>query len=208
MANVESSSTATVSRARGRPREFDIDTALDKAARVFRERGYHATSIADLTAAMELASGSVYKAFKDKRAVFLAAFDREGRIRGEKLRRTIGSAKRGRDRIRSALIFYAESSYGAEGKRGCLVVGSAAELATFDAEIAQRVTASLRKTEALIVDLIRQGQEDRSIPATIDREATARLMLCVLQGMRVVGKTGRSRADMTAVADAALKLLG
>jgi hypothetical protein len=33
-------------------------------------------------------------------------------------------------------------------------------------------------------------------------------MLCVLQGMRVVGKTGRSRADMTAVADAALKLLG
>jgi len=67
MANVESSSTATVSRGRGRPREFDIDTALDKAARVFRERGYHATSIADLTEAMELASGNVYKTFKDKR---------------------------------------------------------------------------------------------------------------------------------------------
>jgi len=207
MANVESSSSATVYRGRGRPREFDIDTALDKAARVFRERGYHATSIADLTEAMELASGSVYKAFKDKRAVFLAAFDREGKIRGEKLRRIVSSAKTGRDRVRSALIFYAEFSYGMEGKRGCLVVGSAAELATFDAEIAQRVTASLHKTEALMVDLIRQGQEDRSIPATIDRESTARLMLCVLQGMRVVGKTGRSRADMTAVADAALKLL-
>jgi TetR/AcrR family transcriptional regulator, transcriptional repressor for nem operon len=207
MANVESSSTATVSRGRGRPREFDIDTALDKAARVFRERGYHATSIADLTEAMELASGSVYKAFKDKRAVFLAAFDREGKIRGEKLRRIVSSAKTGRDRVRSALIFYAEFSYGMEGKRGCLVVGSVAELATFDAEIAQRVTASLHKTEALMVDLIRQGQEDRSIPATIDREPTARLMLCVLQGMRVVGKTGRTRADMTAVADAALKLL-
>jgi TetR/AcrR family transcriptional repressor of nem operon len=94
-----------------------------------------------------------------------------------------------------------------EGKRGCLVVGSAAELATFDAEIAQRVIASLHKTEALMVDLIRQGQEDRSIPATIDVEPTARLLLCVLQGMRVVGKTGRSRADMTAVADTALKLL-
>jgi len=74
-------------------------------------------------------------------------------------------------------------------------------------EVAQRVTASLHKTEALMVDLIRQGQEDRSIPATIEREPTARLMLCVLQGMRVVGKTGRSRADMTAVADAALRLL-
>jgi TetR/AcrR family transcriptional regulator, transcriptional repressor for nem operon len=195
------------SRGRGRPREFDVDDALDKAARVFRERGYHATSITDLTEAMELASGSVYKAFKDKRAVFLAAFDREGMQRGEKLRRILGMAKTGRDRLRSALIFYAESSYGMEGKRGCLVVGSAAELSTFDAEVAQRVTGALHRIEALLVELINQGQADGSIPAAIDQEATARLMLCVLQGMRVVGKTGRSRAEMTAVADAAMKLL-
>ena len=70
------SSPALAARGRGRPREFDIDEALAKAILVFRERGYHATSIADLTAAMGLAAGSVYKAFKDKRAVFLAAFDR------------------------------------------------------------------------------------------------------------------------------------
>jgi TetR/AcrR family transcriptional regulator, transcriptional repressor for nem operon len=199
--------SATASRARGRPREFDVDSALDKAAGVFRERGYHATSIGDLTQAMELASGSVYKAFKDKRAVFLAVFDREGLIRGEKLRRSISTATTGRDRLRKAMIFYADYSHGIEGRRGCLVVGTAAELSTLDAEVAQRVTASLRGTEKLIVDLIRQGQEDGSIAPSVDREVTGRLMLCVLQGMRVVGKIGRSRTEMTGVADAALKLL-
>jgi hypothetical protein len=56
-----------VFRGRGRPREFDLNEVLDKAAQVFCERGYHATSISDLTSGMELASGSVYKAFKDKR---------------------------------------------------------------------------------------------------------------------------------------------
>jgi TetR/AcrR family transcriptional regulator, transcriptional repressor for nem operon len=131
----------TASPSRGRPREFDIDAALDKSVRVFRERGYHATSIADLTQAMGLASGSVYKAFKDKRAVFLAAFDREGKTRREKLRRLLSTAKSGRDRLRIALNFYAESSHGMEGKRGCLIVGTAAELATFDGEVAQRVRA-------------------------------------------------------------------
>jgi TetR/AcrR family transcriptional regulator, transcriptional repressor for nem operon len=198
----------TTSPSRGRPREFDIDAALDKSVRVFRERGYHAASIADLTRAMELASGSVYKAFKDKRAVFLATFDREGKTRSEKLRRLLSTVKSGRDRLRIALNFYAESSHGVEGKRGCLIVGTAAELATLDGEVAQRVTAALRQSETLLVDLIRQGQADGSIPAGIDSRVTARLMLCLLQGMRVIGKTGRSRKEMMAVADAAMKLLG
>jgi len=200
--------SSTASRGRGRPREFDIDAALDKSVRVFRERGYHATSIADLTEAMELASGSVYKAFKDKRAVFLAAFDREGKTRREKLRRLLSMTKSGRDRIRVALTFIAESSHGVEGKRGCLIVGTAAEFATFDAEVAQRVTAALRQIEMLMVDLIRQGHVDGSISAAIDSKVTGRLLLCLVQGMRVIGKTGRSRQEMMAVADAAMKLLG
>jgi hypothetical protein len=58
-----------------------------------------------------------------------------------------------------------------------------------------------------MADLIRQGQADGSIPATIDSETTGRLMMCLLQGMRVAGKIGRSRAEMSAVADAAMKLL-
>src|SRR4030088_2440321 len=124
--------SSNASRGPGRPREFDIDAALDKSVRVFREKGYHATSISDLTEAMELASGSVYKAFKDKQAVFLATFEREGMKRGEALRRVVSAAKSGRDGIRGALMFYAECSYGMEGKRGCLVVGGAVELSLLD----------------------------------------------------------------------------
>ncbi len=157
---------------------------------------------------MELASGSVYKAFKDKRAVFLAAFDREAMMRGKKLRQIISTAKSGRDRLHNALIFYAESSHGMEGKRGCLIVGTAAELATFDDDVAQRVKTALRRAETLMVELIRRGQEDGSIPNAIESRVTGRLMLCLLQGMRVIGKTGRSRAEMPAVADAAMRLLG
>jgi TetR/AcrR family transcriptional regulator, transcriptional repressor for nem operon len=70
------------------------------------------------------------------------------------------------------------------------------------------VKTALRQAETLMVELIRQGQEDGSIPNAIDSKVTARLMLCLLQGMRVIGKTGRSRTEMTAVADAAMKLLG
>jgi TetR/AcrR family transcriptional regulator, transcriptional repressor for nem operon len=72
-----------------------MDEALDKAVRVFCERGYHATSVADLTTAMELALGSLYKAFKDKRAVFLAAFDRYKAVRDVQLRAAIDMGRNG-----------------------------------------------------------------------------------------------------------------
>jgi AcrR family transcriptional regulator len=193
-------------RARGRPREFDIGDALDKAVRVFSERGYHATSIGDLTAAMELASGSIYKAFKDKRAVLLAAFDRYKATRNEQIRRAADTPKCGRDRLRDVLVSYVESSQGPEGRRGCLVVGCTVELATLDPVIAARVSDSLKKNEAFLADLIRQGQRDGSIPTRVSPENTARLLVCLTQGLRVVGKTGRKLEAATLV-DIAMKTL-
>jgi AcrR family transcriptional regulator len=63
-------------RGRGRPREFDVEGALEKAIDVFRQRGYDGTSMTDLLDGMALSRGSLYKAFKDKRSVFLAAYER------------------------------------------------------------------------------------------------------------------------------------
>ena len=120
----------------------------DKAIGIFREQGFHATSVGDLTGAMELTSGSIYKAFKDKRAVFLAAFDRYTTQRNEQFRQVAASGKTGFERVRNVLAFYVKSAQGTEGRRGCLVVGSAVEMAVCDPEIAVRVTTALKKNEA------------------------------------------------------------
>ena len=195
-------------RPRGRLREFDVDVALDKAIRVFREHGYNATSIEDLAAGMGLASGSIYKAFKDKRAVFLAALDRYMRLRNEQIAsvaRTQGSA---RERLRAVLGFYVESAKGIEGRRGCMIVGSAVELAIADREVAVRVGATLARNEAFLADLIRQGQADGSIVDGIDAEDTARMMVCLTQGLRVVGRSGRAPADTPAAVEVAMRLVG
>ena len=59
-----------------RPREFDLDEALDGAMNAFWARGYEATSLADLMAATGLAKGSIYKAFDDKHDLFMQALRR------------------------------------------------------------------------------------------------------------------------------------
>ena len=194
-------------RGPGRPREFDMEAALDAALSVFRERGYHAASLADLGEAMALTPGSIYKAFSDKRAIFLAAFDRYTDQRTAELGRLLNAEADGLGKLRVVLGFYADSSHGPEGRRGCLVAGSAAALATLDPEMAARVDAALRRLEGSLRELIRLGQSDGSVRAGVDADATACTLLCLLQGLRIVGRTGRTRAEVSAAADQALRLL-
>ena len=199
--------TLTRRRSPGRPREFDMEAALDGAVLVFRERGYHAASLADLGPAMKLANGSIYKAFSDKRALFLAAFDRYTARRATALQQAVDAKACGRDKLRAMLALYAEFSTGAEGRHGCLVVGCAAEMSTYDPEMADKVKAALQHVEARIQSLIQFGQADGSIPTSVNAEAVSATLLCVLQGLRVVGKVGRSRAALTSAVDQAMRLL-
>ncbi|MBB4569071.1 TetR/AcrR family transcriptional regulator [Rhizobium leucaenae] len=192
---------------RGRPREFNKDAALDQALRVFSERGYHAASISELTEAMGLTAGSVYKAFKDKRGIFLAAFDRYRNVRCKLRDERLAAAPNGYEKLRAFLIIFAESSSGEVGRQGCLVVGSATELALFDAEVASRVAFAFDVDEQLLVDLISLGQEDGSVSDRLNVEDTARTLLSLTKGMRLIGKTGRTREQMIAVAETALTLL-
>ncbi|OON64215.1 TetR family transcriptional regulator [Massilia sp. KIM] len=59
-----------------RPRTFNEDVVLDRAAEVFGRLGYHACSIDDLVEATALQRGSLYKAFGSKRGLFEKILER------------------------------------------------------------------------------------------------------------------------------------
>ena len=204
---MQSSQSSDVGRSPGRPRAFDMDAALDDAVLVFRERGYHSASLVDLGTAMKLTPGSIYKAFRDKRALFLAALDRYTGCRSLRLREAMEAERNGFDKLHAMLRFYAEASHDGEGRRGCLVVAAAAELATFNDDMAAPVAAALERVERGLHQVIRLGQSDGSIPAAVDADAVASTLACLLQGFRVMGKAGRSRAVMMAAVEQALRLV-
>lgn len=198
----------TPTHQRGRPREFDVEQALRLAIEVFRKRGYTATSIADLSAGMQLSRGSIYKAFQDKKGVFTAAYDLYAREGADRLRAVARKPGSGRERIAAMLESYARLAQGPDGQSGCLVIATAIELSLHDPDIAERVIAAWKSTETLLGDLLRQAEADGSIAALENRPATARALLCMMQGMRLLGKSGaHGKAGFTAAASVAMKLL-
>lgn len=191
----------------GRPREFDTQAALDKAITRFSEYGFHGTSISELNACMGLTSGSIYKAWGDKRGLFLAALERYIALRAEAIAACLAGAHSGRDKIESLLNHYARLSCEAAGLTGCLVVETAVELSLADKEIATLIAAQQNRREAQLRRLIEEGQLDGSIRKELDPANMARLLLTFQQGMRVVGKTKTDAKRMLAMVCELMRLL-
>lgn len=198
--------TAHKNKERGRPREFGIEQALDHAMIVFRQKGYHAASMSDLGEAMNLSAGSIYKAFKDKRSLFLQVFERYLLLRNSDLRRRLASCVSGREKITELLQFYLDSARATEGRSGCLVVASAIALQTMDPGLAQRIDEVVQRNQRFLVSLLELGQKDGSINNTLNSEAAAGLILCIAFGLRVAGKVSDATHEEQMLA-LALKVL-
>ena len=68
------------------------------------------------------------------------------------------------------------------------------------------VERAVKARERIVARLVAEGQKDGSVQSKTDPDDLARAMLCMMYGMRVVGKTGRSLEEMTAVVTIAMKL--
>lgn len=190
----------------GRPREFELEDAARDAMEVFWDRGYEGASLPDLIEGTGQSRGSLYKAFGDKKGLLLAALDlyiTNGLKATADLLSQPGPVK---DAIRASLQRYAALSSGDAGRRGCLAVAMTTEMAARDAEIVDRTGRLFRRLQQLYAAAIVRGQAGGEIPER-DEQAMARFLVCQIQGMRVVGKTGVSEADMLAVVDNAMRIL-
>lgn len=191
----------------GRPREFELDEAVRKAMGVFWDRGYHDASLPDLLEGMDLSRGSFYKAFVDKRGVYLRALDAyiEDAIRT--VVETLHSNPSPKAAIRQAFSQQVDSSSGKEGLRGCFVVLAAVEMLPGDEEVSSRISRLFRRLQDLYAGTIIRAQAVGEIDSGLDERTLARFLVSQIQGMRVLGKAGADREQTRAVIDLALKVL-
>lgn len=189
---------------RGRPRGFDTEAAVERAMGAFWSNGYHGTALPDLLRATKLSRGSLYAAFGGKHALFLRALDRYIADALARIDVELGPRHAPVEGLRIFLAGYVDRTSGANGRRGCLLVATAMELAGHDPEVETRIRGFFKAMEVRLAAAFARAKAAGELARGVEPASAARIMVCFVEGLRVTGKTGPARAASQATADALL----
>ena len=192
---------------RGRPREFDADTVLANASQVFWDHGYHATSIDDLCKATGLLRGSLYGVFGDKHGILLAALDHYSEGAVARLAQRLAAPVEPQQALRDALLHYARVSCALSGRRSCFITNATLEMQSDDEVLRARVAAIQRRMATLLAATVIRGQASGAFDSTLDEKAVGHFLLCVMQGLRVMGRVAQEEDALTGIVDVAMRAL-
>lgn len=190
-----------------RPREFDVDAALECAMQAFWAKGFKATSLDDLCKATGVSRSSLYTAFGGKRALLhqsLSRYEEQGIAR---ITAALSRPVPFRDAVAGFVDGLIERIVSGSGRSGCFIGNCAAELARQDRTTAARVRRSLERIETTFRDGLARAQSRGEVTRTADLDATARFLVAGIQGLRLVGKANPDRAVLTDIKTVMLRCL-
>ncbi len=192
----------------GRPRQFEEHEVIARAMASFWARGYQATSVAHLTEATGLVKGSLYKAFGDKKNLFMRALESYLAMGAQGLAELEESSATGGEAIQRLLYGVAEAATQSGLRRGCFAVNSAVELGPHDAEVRARLYRYTQEKEDRIAGIVSRGMADGSLPSDSDPAGTARYLVIVTDGLQARGKLGMTTKEAFDAVGIALEGLG
>ena len=181
--------------------------ALNAAIDCFWQRGYEATSMRDLAASMGLSAPSLYNAFGDKQTLFARALERYLDCTTRDRLRRLEISLPPKEAIHRFFAEIVDRSINDRERKGCFLVNSALEVAPHQSELGAMIAEQFGEIEAFFKRCIVAAQADGTAPRGVDANNTARLLLGVLLGIRVLARSAPNRSLLEGVVQPALGLL-
>ncbi|MDB5724945.1 MAG: Transcriptional regulator [Novosphingobium sp.] len=185
-----------------RPKQFDVDAAVEAAIEVFREHGYEGTSAQMLVDRMGIGRQSLYDTFGDKWGIYLAAVRHysEGEVHTHE--EMLTGRERAIDGIRAML-----GRVAAEASVPCLGVSATVEFGCARPELVKLREASGARLNKAVRRALALAQDQNDVAADLDLDSLAGFVTATISTIRLAARAGAQSAQTAAIADLALRAL-
>lgn len=151
--------------------EFNEEEAIQKAMLVFWEKGYHGTSLRDLTDAMKINSSSLYNTIGDKNELYIRTILHYTNQRQKDLQQRI-SLKKTAFEILTAYVKDAIKVI-TDDKNGCMAIKAAFEMGNENQRVKEILKKDSEFADHFLTSLIKKAMDEGDIPNEEDPKLIA-----------------------------------
>ena len=178
-----------------RVKEFDEDAVLDKAVALFWSKGYNGTSAQDLVDHLEISRSSLYGTYGDKRTLFLKSLQRYREKMSGSFIKMIEESDDAEETITAIFKSLLAESRDDSIPKGCFMVNSTVELASFDEEIADLIRENEKSVVEALCHAIQKGKDAGQFGNPNSAQSLARFLFNSITGLRVAARSGAGSTE-------------
>lgn len=193
---------------RGRPIQYDPETALASARDVFWAAGFAASSLDALSEATGMNRPSLAGAFGDKEALYVATLEHYRDQSVAALKERLSGARPLKQELASVYATATDAYLASQdGARGCLLIGTASVEAVHRPAIRQILSESLAAFNAIIEERLRMAIRNGELAKKADAAALAQVASAVMHSLAVRARAGEPRKALDRLARTAVELI-
>ncbi|QOG01305.1 TetR/AcrR family transcriptional regulator [Flavobacterium sp. MDT1-60] len=192
----------------GRPKIFDEQEVISKAAEVFWEKGYEAASAEELLKAMGIGKGSFYLFFKGgKKELYEKSLQQFASNLLSRLKKEIAENENSFEYLKSFFLELSDSANINKAK-GCFMGNALVEMAAKDAYTRKMIAKLLFELEKIFVDVIQTSKDKNVIKTDKSAELLGSHLLNLWNGINITRRMNRNDASLAALIKFNLDMIG
>jgi TetR/AcrR family transcriptional repressor of nem operon len=192
----------------GRKLEFDYDKAIERATRLFWQKGYSNTSLRDLLKVMGVGEGSFYNTVKSKKHLYLLCLKHYNDTVSRRRLSALLSESSVKAGIRAFFRTVLDELDDPRTPRVCLLAGSLSSDVLSARDLGKYVVDEMQTFTRGFTERLEAGKAAGELPQDFNSEVAAQVLVTYLQGLFRVIRVLHDREQVEKQIDSLLAGLG
>ncbi|MEE2671913.1 MAG: TetR/AcrR family transcriptional regulator [Bdellovibrionota bacterium] len=165
---------------KGRPKTFDNYDALEKAQKIFWEKGFEGTSMCELVSGMGISRQSLYNTFGNKHDLFISCLEYYIHESSKKFRDLLTSDTISAKEKLNQIIEMVIDNYTCLESKGCFASFAIQEMAQKDPEVKRLLDGKFERSYKQMHEFFEQSLENGKISSQLSAEELTNLFDSIL----------------------------